>query len=220
VGVEVVAMNEQAIALSGTCLDTPPRGTAPPAPVHLGAKAMQNTSRFIARPFVRIAAGVLLFASIALAANPIRIDCSAMPFDDGTDDAGVLKPIDEVGVDLAYDGGLIVVFTPEGDGALGNVLVPGYDAEAVPKDAMGRVLVQEFLCRSCIIRAVPDGMTFVLDDVVRPEAQATTLERLEAIGCTIGDAFATHAFAFACGGETLRAVFSHVETGTQVYLGY
>ncbi len=201
-------------------LDTPPRGTAPPAPVHLGAKAMLNTPKFIPRLFALIATGVVFAASVAFAANPIGYDCSAMPFDDGKDDAGVLKPIDEVGIDLKYDGGLFVVFTPKDEGALGNAIVPGYDAEALPKDALDRVIVQEFMCRSCIIREVPDGMTFVIDDVGRTVGQATTLARLEAIGCTIGDAFATHAFEFTCNGESLHAVFSQVETGTQVYLGY
>jgi hypothetical protein len=213
-------MIEETNAHSGSSLDTPPRGPAPPAPVHRGAKAMLNRSRIVIRLLALIATGVVLAASIALAANPIRIDCSAMPFDDGEDDAGILKPIDEVGVDLRYDGALFVVFTPEDDGALGNVLVPGYDAEALPKDAMERVIVREFLCRSCIITEVPDGMTFVIDDVGRSEAQATTLARLEAIGCTIGEAFAGHAFAFTCAGENLRAVFSQLEDGTQVYLGY
>ena len=181
---------------------------------------MLNTPRIIARLFALIAMGVVLAASVAFAVNPIRIDCSAMPFDDGEDDAGVLKPIDEVGIDLKYDGALFVVFTPEDEGALGNVLVPGYDAEALPKDALERIIVREFLCRSCIIQEVPDGMTFVLDDVFRPEAQATTLARLEAIGCTIGDAFAAHAFEFTCAGENLHAVFSTVAGGVQVYLGY
>lgn len=181
---------------------------------------MLNTSRFIVRGFALIAMGIMLTASIAFAVNPIRIDCSAMPFDDGEDDAGILKPIEEIGVDLKYDGALFVVFTPEDEGALGNVLVPGYDAEALPKDAMERVIVREFLCRSCIIREVPDGMTFVIDDVGRTAGQETVLARLEAIGCTIGDAFATHAFEFTCNGENLHAVFSQVETGTQVYLGY
>lgn len=74
--------------------------------------------------------------------------------------------------------------------------------------------------RSCIVREVPDGMTFVIDDVGRTAGQATTPTRLEAIGCTIGEAFATHAFEFTCEGETLHAVFSQVETGTQVFLGY
>ena len=119
-----------------------------------------------------------------------------------------------------YVGAVFVVFTPEVDGALGNAIVPGYDAEALPKDAMDRVIVQKFTCRSCIIREVPDGMTFVIDDVGRTVGQTTVLARLEAIGCTIGDAFAAHAFEFTCHGERLHAVFSSVETGTQVYLGY
>ena len=181
---------------------------------------MLNTSRIIARLFALIAMGVVLAASIAFAVNPIGIDCSAMPFDDGEDDAGILKPIDEVGVDLKVDGGLFVVFTPEDEGALGNVLVPGYDAEALPKDDTERVIVREFLCRSCIIREVPDGVTFVIDDVGRTAGQTTTLARLEAIGCTIGEAFATHGFEFMCAGESLHAVFSLVEGCTQVYLGY
>lgn len=181
---------------------------------------MLNTPKIVARLFALIATGVVLVASVALAANPIRIDCSAMPFDDGEDDAGILKPIDEVGIDLRYDGALFIVFTPEDEGALGNAIVPGYDAEALPKDAMERVIVREFMCRSCIVREVPDGMTFVIDDVGRTEAQTTTLARLEAIGCTIGEAFAAHAFEFTCAGENLHAVFSQLENGTQVYLGY
>lgn len=213
-------MIEETNALSGSYLDTPPRGTPPPAPDHRGAKAMLNTSRITARLIALIATGVVLAASVAFAVNPIGIDCSAMPFDDGEDDAGILKPIEEVGIDLKVDGGLFVVFTPEDEGALGNAVVPGYDAEALPKDAMGRVIVREFMCRSCIIREVPDGVTFVIDDVDRTVGQATVLARLEAIGCTIGDAFATHAFTFTCNGENLHAVFSQVETGTQVYLGY
>ena len=213
-------MIEETHAPSVSSLDTPPRGPEPPAPDHRGVKVMLNLSRVVAYLFALIATGVVLAASFALAVNPIGIDCTAMPFDDGEDDAGVLKPIDEVGIDLKVDGGLFVVFTAKDEGALGNALVPGYDAEALPKDAMERVIVREFLCRSCIIREVPDGVTFVIDDVGRTAGQATTLARLEAIGCTIGEAFAAHAFQFTCNGESLHAVFSQVESGTQVYLGY
>lgn len=164
--------------------------------------------------------GLALVVASALAVNPIGIDCSAMPFDDGEDDAGVLKPIEEVGIDLEVDGGLVLVLVEEDAGALGNALVPCYEPEALPKDAMDRVIVHEFLCRVCVAREVPDGLTFVIDDVGRAEVQATTLARLEAIGCTIGEAFATHAFEFTCAGENLHAVFSQLPTGTQVYLGY
>ena len=64
---------------------------------------MLNTSRIIARLFALIATGVVLTASIAFAVNPIGIDCSAMPLDDGKDDAGILKPIGEAFATHAFE---------------------------------------------------------------------------------------------------------------------
>ena len=178
-----------------------------------------NTTR-VRIAWVALLTGLALVLASALAVNPIAIDCSGMAFDDGEDDSGALKPIEEVGLDLRVDGGLVLVFVEEDQGALGNAVVPCYDPDALPKDAMDRVIVSEFLCRVCVAKEVPDGLTFALADIDRVEAQPMVLARLEAIGCTIGNAFATHAFEFTCAEQNLHAVFSQLEAGTQVYLGY
>ena len=192
-------------------LDTAPRHPVPRASVIQGAKAMLTRSRILARLFVLIAVGVL---SAAFALNPIGIDCGTMPFDDDGD------AVEKVGVDLALDGGLVLVFTEEDEGTLGNVAVPSYDPDDLPEDAMERVVARRFLCRTCIAKREVNGLTFVLDDVNRAEAETTTLARLEAIGCTVGEAFADHGYGLTCNGEALRVVFSARDTGTQVYLGY
>ena len=178
-----------------------------------------NTTR-VRIAWVALLTGLALVLASALAVNPIAIDCSGMTFDDGEDASGALKPVTEVGLDLRVDGGLVLVLLEEDEGALGNADVPCYDPDALPKDATGRVIVSEFLCRVCVVREVPDGLTFAIADVDRTEAQPLVLARLEAVGCTIGDAFANHAFEFTCAEQSLHAVFSQLASGTQVYLGY
>ena len=163
---------------------------------------------------VALLTAIALFAASALALNPIGIDCGTMPFDDDGD------AVEKVGVDLALDGGLVLVLTEEDEGTLGNVLVPSYDPDDLPEDAMERVVARRFLCRTCIAKREVNGLTFVLDDVNRAEAETTTLARLDAIGCTVGEAFADHGYGLTCNGEALRVVFSARETGTQIYLGY
>ncbi|MDF1523457.1 MAG: hypothetical protein P1P87_11690 [Trueperaceae bacterium] len=159
----------------------------------------------------RGAVGVL---SAAFALNPIGIDCGTMPFDDDGD------AVEKVGVDVALDGGLVLVFTEEDDGPLGNVVVPSYDPDDLPEDALERVVARRCLCRTCIAKRETNGLTFVIDDATRAVVETATLARLEAIGCTIGDAFADHGYAITCDGEALRVTFGTRATGTQVYLGY
>lgn len=114
----------------------------------------------------------------------------------------------------------MLVFVEEDAGTLGNAVVPRYDPDALPEDALERVVARRFLRQVCIATEVAQGLTFVIDDTPRATVESTTLARLEDIGCTVGDAFAAHGFGLSCAGENLRAVFSTRGSGTQVYLGY
>lgn len=163
---------------------------------------------------VALLTGVALLFASAFALNPIGIDCGTMPFDDDGD------AVEKVGVDLALDGGLVLVLTEKDDGPLGNVLVPSYDPDDLPEDAMERVVARRFLCRTCIAKREVNGLTILIDGNNRAEVETSTLARLEAIGCTVGEAFADHGYGLTCEGEALRVVFSARETGTQIYLGY
>jgi hypothetical protein len=162
-----------------------------------------------------ILAGLVLALGPALAADPVRVDASAMAFDDDDD------PIEEAGVDFALDGGLVLVLSDEDTGYLGNAVVPPYPVALLPEDALDRVLADEALRRMELVTWVPGGITIVFDDISRERLIETTMARLAEIGCDV-DARepGKHEFTFRHGDQEYRAVFGTVAEGARMFLGH
>ncbi len=169
--------------------------------------------RSTARPFWLFATLVALALAMspALAAHTITVVDDAANYDDDAD----------IGVDLALgDEGLQIVLTRKGRGTLGNIeWNDSIDEDDLPEDALGRPFKPEALMRLDVLAYRSTGVAFVIDDVTRSEVMLATRDRLEAIGCRIGEAFGAANFAFDCGGEAMRAVFGTTSDGVRVFLG-
>ncbi len=158
-----------------------------------------------------ILAGFTLVASSALAVHNIAVLDDMAPYGDE----------DDFGVDLALDENdmLQLVLTGAGEGTLGNIAWPDQiDAGDLPEDAVGNTIASEARTRLGIVEDLSSGISFVLDDVTRPNAMHATMERLQQIGCDIGDLYPAR-FEFQCNGGMMRATFGTTSTGVRVYLG-
>lgn len=156
-------------------------------------------------------AGLALIASSALAVHNIAIIDDTVPYGDD----------DDIGVDLGLDeeNRLQLILTGEGDGTLGDIAWPdAIDPDDLPEDAAGNVVASEARLRLGIVEDLDSGIAFVIDDVTRPNAMHATMERLQQIGCDIGDLLPA-SFEFQCNGDPLRAVFGTTDAGVRVYLG-
>lgn len=155
--------------------------------------------------------GLALVLSSALAVHNIAVIDDTVPYGDD----------DDIGVDLTLDENdmLQLVLTGEGEGTLGNIAWPdAIDPDDLPEDAAGNTIASEARTRLDILQQGATGVTFVLDDLTRPDAMHATMERLQQIGCDIGDLLPS-SFEFQCNGEQHRAVFGTVPDGVRVYLG-
>lgn len=148
-----------------------------------------------------------LLASAGLAAGSVRIDASAVPFDDSPT---------SVGVDLAWDGDLVLVLGDEGSGALpdADITVAG----TLPTDALERTIPSEAIVRSDGPALVPGGLTLVHDVDRASELIGAYAERLQQLGFSVGE-IGQRGFDFRMGSNAYRAVFSADEGGVLVYLG-
>lgn len=157
-----------------------------------------------------------LFAT-AFAAHTVHIDASSMPYRDAKDKT---KAITEIGVDLTCEGDLQLVFAAKGRGNLGNVIVPGYSVDLVPKNALGTVQLEQMVAWNGTVQQVNDGMTVTVKDVDRNLLRERTAAQLAATGCTVLEhRNGSNVIFFAHGGMTYRATFSTVAGGAQIYLG-
>jgi hypothetical protein len=154
-------------------------------------------------------AAALLWSLPTATAAELRVDASSVPFADGVDLAGV---------DLAWDDGLVLRLGAEG-GALGDAVVPDYDAAALPTDALGRVRGADGVSLSGVASAYPGGV--VLTHAGRPidALVAAYAERLATLGFAVDARVGERSFAFERAGETYRAVFGAAAEGVAVYLG-
>lgn len=153
---------------------------------------------------------VALALPTALANAPLRVDAPAAPFADD---------VAAVGVDLAWDDGLVLVLAAEGVGALGDAIVPIVDADGLPTDALGRVLPGEAIERSGVVVATSGGVTFLLEGDDARSAAADFSERLTALGFGVDDANDGRVLTFERDGRTFRASFAVHDDGVAVYVG-
>jgi hypothetical protein len=146
----------------------------------------------------------------ALAGGSIRVDASAAPFPDA---------VAAMGVDLAWDGDLVLVLAAEGVGALGDAIVPVVDADGLPTDALGRVVADEAVARSGVVVAESGGVRLVLDGSDARHAAEAFAERLAALGFEIESPNGGRVVTAQRDGRTFRATFAVHDAGVAVYLG-
>lgn len=164
----------------------------------------------IARLATWLAALALLPAALAA---PVAIDAAGIAFSDI--EAGDAA---SAGVDLAYDGGWVVVFGAPGAGALGDAVVAGVH-DVLPVDALGAVVIDEALARIALVEHVGDGVTFVLDAASPAAAAATFASSFDALGGHVEADLAAHVLTVTTEHGTIRAVFGVEADGVRVYLG-
>lgn len=167
-------------------------------------------STFATRTLSALALLAALALPTALASGSVRVDATAAPFADD---------VDAVGVDLAWDGDLVLVLAAEGIGALGNAIVPVVDAEGLPTDALGRVIADEAIARSGVVVASPGGVHFLLDGDDARSAASDFSARLTALGFDVSATSAGRVLTAGRDGRTFRASFAVDDAGVRVYVG-
>ncbi len=167
------------------------------------------------RPAVALVlASAVLALPFGFAAGHVGVDASSVPFADLDADANL------AGVGLVSDGGqLVVVFSSEGAGALGDAVVPVVDADGYPVNALGDVIVGEALVRSELIEATPGGFTFVQNSEDAVGTAASYALELADLGFEVAYEVGGHVVDFGQAGSTYRATFGIVEGGVRVYFG-
>lgn len=165
---------------------------------------------FATRTLATLALLAALALPTALANGPVRVDAAAAPFDEGTD---------ALGIDLAWNGDLVIVLAAEDDGALGNAVVPVVDVDGLPTDALGRVLADEAIVRSGVVVATPAGASFVLDAGDVRTAATAFATRLEALGFHADVAIDGRHVTFEREGRSFRAAFATAYAGVAVHVG-
>jgi hypothetical protein len=167
------------------------------------------------RWIVRMAwALVLIFAfatTTASATGHLRL--TADPDVDFEDD-----DLDTVGIDFDFDGDFLIVLRPEGEGALGDATVPGYNEDALPQNALENLDLDGCACFVDVVHKYPGGYTFRIDTMNRNEVRTKAMARLAEIGCDI-EQVGANVFRFTRDGISYRAVFNATEGGTLVYVG-
>lgn len=164
----------------------------------------------IARLATWLAALALLPAALAA---PVAIDAAGIAFSDI--EAGDAA---SAGVDLAYDGGWVVVFGAPGAGALGDAVVAGVH-DVLPVDALGAVVIDEALARIALVEHVGDGVAFVLDAASPAAAAASFAAAFEALGGDVTADTTGHVLTVVTASGVVRAVFGADVDGIRVYLG-
>jgi hypothetical protein len=161
----------------------------------------------------------LLVASVsfAFAATDVGFTTvSKLSFKDKDD-----KIVKEMGIRIDLAGGLNVVFTDKGDGRIGDVFVPTYSLDALPKNALGDYDLHAAVTGIGVVQAYPVGILFVLKEKHNQKAMAALMTHLQSVGAQIGVVEAGgRAFGFTNAGVAYRAVFSADANGTRVYLGH
>jgi hypothetical protein len=160
-----------------------------------------------------------LLLSAAQAANVVRIASAPdMVYVDAKDDQ---KPLDKVGLDLAYEDGLVVVVTAKGKGALGDASVAKYGVDDLPVNALEDHDLDGCACWIEAVTEYAGGVTFEIADASVASLITTLRARLTEIGFEVGEGGPPGArmFFFTRDGVTYRAVLHAEADGTSVYLG-
>jgi hypothetical protein len=179
-------------------------------------KPSWTQARWIVLLFV---SALALLLSAALAANEVRIASAPdMVYVDAEDDQ---EPLDKVGLDLAYEDGLVVIVTAEGKGALGDVSVAEYGVDDLPINALEDHDIDRCATWIAAVTEYAGGVTFEVEDVRVASLVSTLKARLADIGFEVGEGGPPGArmFFFTRDGVTYRAVLHAEADGTSVYLG-
>jgi len=171
-----------------------------------GPAAARRTATTLA---LALATSLLWSLPTSHAAAAPRVDARSVAFADGVDLAGV---------DLAWDDGLVLRLGAEG-GALGDAVVPDYDVDALPTDALGRVLEADGAAATGLASAYPGGVVLTHAGTGIDALVAAYAERLATLGFTVDPHVGARAFAFEREGRSYRAVFGAAADGVAVYLG-
>jgi hypothetical protein len=171
----------------------------------------------VPRLTLAIVALLAIAGSTAWASHDVLITAGTVSFKDSEDSK---KAVATMGIDVSCDGNPTVLLTDKGKGALGDATVPGYSVDDLPTDALARIAADDAARWVGVVVAYPGGVTFKIDTMQPMRLLATTMNRLEAVGCRLGThAVGSNAFEFMSGDATYRAVFNGAEGGTLVYLG-
>ena len=162
------------------------------------------------RTCLSLVASALLALPVAHASSAFAVDASAAPLA-----AGVAA----FGVDLAWDGGLVLVLSEAGTGALGDMALSDHATDALPTDALGRILTGDAPRIVAPGLVEPGGFTFVQDASHVEDVVQAYAARLTELGFTVRRHAGERTFTFANGEVAYRAVFGAVDGGVQVFLG-
>jgi len=162
------------------------------------------------RTCLSLAASALLALPVAHASSAFAVDASAAPLA-----AGVAT----IGVDLAWDGRLVLVLSEAGTGALGDVALSDNATDTLPTDALGRILTGDALRLVAPGLIGPGGITFVQDTSHVDALVQAYAARLIELGFAVDRHAGERAFTFANAEVAYRAVFGAVDGGVQVFLG-
>lgn len=162
------------------------------------------------RSLLALALCAALALPTALASGPLRVDASNAPFAD---------EVAAMGVDLAWDGGLVLVLAGEGVGPLGDAIVPIVDADGLPTDALGRVIADEAVARSGVVATTAGGVRFLLAGDDARSAAVDFSERLTDLGFGVDASSDGRVLTFARDGGTFRATFAVRDAGIAVFVG-
>jgi hypothetical protein len=164
---------------------------------------------FASRTLATLALLAALALPTAFANGPVHVDAGAAPFDEGTS---------TLGIDLAWNGDLVIVLATKGIGALGNAVVPVVDVDGLPTDALGRVRTDEAITRSGVVVATPAGASFVLDGGDVRAAATGFAERLQVLGFDADVAIDGRHVTFERDGRAFRAAFALGYAGVAVHV--
>jgi hypothetical protein len=175
--------------------------------------ASQNPTRWLLAILIGLLAVSVATAS---AADGVRFSTvSDLAFEDSDD-----KIVTAMGIRFELDGGLNLVLTNKGKGLLGDVVVPSFDVDGLPKNALDQYDLHAAATGIGVVRSYPGGVLFVLKETHTQRAMATLMEQLAAAGAQIGHLEANgRAFGFTAAGVAYRAVLGASGSGTLVYLG-
>jgi hypothetical protein len=177
-------------------------------------KPSWTQARWIVLLFV---SALALLLSTAHAAHVVRIASAPdMVYVDAEDDE---EPLEKVGIDLAYEDGLVVIVTSEGNGSLGNVPVASYGVDDLPINALEDHDLDRCATWIGVVTEYAGGVIFEVEDVSVASLASTLQARLADIGFEVAEAPNSRMFFFTRDGVTYRAVFQAEGEGTSVYLG-
>ncbi len=182
---------------------------------------MQHAPKKHARWLLTILTGLLAVSlSFASAAHDMRVTAVAdLEFEEENGD-GEDEVIEALGIRFVVDQGLQVVVTNEAASHIGDVYVPPFSVDALPKNALDDYDLAAAIDGLGVVRAYPGGITFVLEETHNQKAMATLMAHLQAVGAQIGPFEASNrAFGFTADGVAYRAVVNADPNGTLVYLG-